>query len=78
MNHTYVVSQTEGNSLGVLERLAFVEQAVKVHMEGLARGGVHVDVLQVPVPQTDDVAHHAVDGGAADVGHPRHQPGLRV
>ena len=47
-------------------------------MEGLARGGVHVDVLQVPVPQTDDVAHHAVDGGAADVGHPRHQPGLRV
>ena len=47
-------------------------------MESLASGGVHVDVLQVPVPQTDDVAHHADDGGAVDVGHPRHHPGLRV
>ena len=70
--------EPEGHALRPVERLALVEEAVEVHVHGVAVGRVEQDVLAVAVAEAQDVAHHGHDGGGAAVRQARPQPRLRV
>jgi len=51
-----------------------VKEAVEVHVETVAVGGVKQDVFPVPVPQSQNVPHHGHHGHRLAVGQTRIVP----
>ena len=71
-----VVGQPKRNNLRHSVGFADVEQAVHINVEGLTGGCVHIDVFQVSVAQSEDVADDRHDGRGARESQSGHKPGL--